>query len=127
MICNDSASLASEVTATGNACAGNSTVSTLSGPVPSDTNGTYTTPVHSTVCGNGIKEDYEECDDGTVGLATGTNGTLAANGATPGTGTAAGVGGNEGNGASTSNCSTICRCAGVTSYQSIGSGPWGCQ
>jgi hypothetical protein len=121
MVCNDGTTSENLDTAGagGNACAGNPS------GIPSETSATgwnYVTTVGtstSTVCGNGVKEAYEECDDGTAGQTTATDGTLATNGAAPGTA--------AGNGASGNNCSTICRCAGITSYQSIGSGPWGCQ
>jgi hypothetical protein len=117
MVCADSASETSETTGTaaggGNACAGNPS------GIPSDPSYVYTAPTTSTVCGNGIKEAYEECDDGTVGTSTATTGTLATNGAAPGT--------TAGNGSSGSNCSTICRCAGITSYHSVSGGPYGCQ
>jgi cysteine-rich repeat protein len=46
----------------------------------------------STVCGNGVQEAYEECDDG---LNNGTTGDA---------------------------CSSICRCAGTKSYENTGSG-----
>jgi hypothetical protein len=118
---SDTAAKTSETSGTaaggGNACAGNPA------GIPSDPSWVYTTPTTSTVCGNGIKEAYEECDDGTPGASTAVVGTLATNGAAPpATGTAT-----TGNGSSNNNCSTICRCAGTTSYQSISGGTWGCQ
>jgi hypothetical protein len=62
-------------------------------------------PSTGSICGNGIQEPYEECDNGTPGV-------------TSGTGTAV----NGGNGGSGNNCSTICRCAGTFSYENTGTG-----
>jgi hypothetical protein len=83
-----------------NACANNATVSGPSGAIPSSTPpGVIAVGAQSTspICGNGVKEAYEECDNGL------SNGVLG------------------------NNCSTICRCAGRTSYESVGGGPYQCQ
>jgi cysteine-rich repeat protein len=66
--------------------------------LPGDPSATDTASTTSTVCGNGVREAYEECDDGA------TNGTTG------------------------DNCSTICRCAGATTYTQVGgTGPFGCH
>jgi hypothetical protein len=122
MLCKDAPAITSETGTSGNACVHYNGLTSASGTVPGDTNGSYITvpgTSTSTVCGNGVKDPFEECDDGTAGTGTATDGTLAANGALPGT--------TAGNGTSGSNCSNICRCAGITSYRSVGGGPWGCQ
>jgi hypothetical protein len=76
--------------------------------IPSDTSCAFTTvpgTSTSTICGNGVQDPYEECDDGTKGDTNAVNG---------------------GNGSSTSHCSTICRCAGTFSYKSNGT-TFGCN
>ncbi|MGA3121056.1 MAG: hypothetical protein ABSF69_09840 [Polyangiaceae bacterium] len=62
-------------------------------------------PSQGSICGNGIQEPYEECDNGTPGV-------------TSGTGTAV----SGGNGASGNNCTTACRCAPTFSYDNAGTG-----
>ncbi|HZU85679.1 MAG TPA: hypothetical protein VE987_22285, partial [Polyangiaceae bacterium] len=98
MVCNDSALPDGQ----DNACARNPS------PIPGEPGGAAVANVTvSSVCGNGLLEPYEECDDGTVGVNPGAGG---------------------GNGASTSPCSTICRCAGTKSYEQVGgTGPFACR
>jgi cysteine-rich repeat protein len=81
-----------------NACSRNGTVTIAGYPnaglgyttaIPSESAAASATPTQSTICGNGIDEAYEECDDGTA------------------------------NGTSGDKCSTTCRCAGSYTYQLI--------
>jgi ABC-type phosphate transport system substrate-binding protein len=58
-------------------------------------------PSVGTICGNGVKEAYEDCDDGTPGAPSGT---YVPNATAPNA--------NGGNGASSSQCSTTCRWTG---------------
>jgi hypothetical protein len=58
-------------------------------------------PAVGTTCGNGIKEAYEDCDDGTPGAAAGASPAWPTSALPNGT--------NGGNGGSASNCSTTCR------------------
>jgi hypothetical protein len=96
-----------------NACT-NTTTGNPTIPAPTVA-GLAAIPITGSVCGNGIKEAYEECDNGTPGVTSG-----------PGTGVGGGT--IPGNGASGNNCSTICRCSGTTSYEPTGgSPPFACQ
>jgi hypothetical protein len=87
-----------------NACTANGSL-----PVPT-TPGLVQIPSTGSICGNGIVEAYEECDNGTPGVTSG-----------PGTAV------NGGNGASGNNCSTICRCSGTTSYEPTNPSGFKCQ
>jgi hypothetical protein len=81
-----------------NACHNNVGLTGAFGIIPSDPSSVPTADVVSTVCGNGIQEYYEECDNGAANSAVG------------------------------SLCSTTCRCANGTSYENINDGNgWHCQ
>jgi hypothetical protein len=87
-----------------NACAANASITAPT------TAGLSPIPSTGSICGNGIVEAYEECDNGTPGVTSG-----------PGTAV------NGGNGASGNNCSTICRCSGTTSFEPKSPSGFACQ
>jgi hypothetical protein len=90
VVCNPTSSSPSTLAANDNACGRNTENSTTG--IPSDPSTVAASSTTSTVCGNGVQETYEECDDG---LNNGTTGDP---------------------------CSNICRCAGTKSYENTGSG-----
>ena len=99
------------------ACGGNSTI-----PAPTTT-GLSPIPTTGSVCGNGVKEAYEECDNGTLNVTvSGTTLTPPLSGSYLPTTTNSPATATAGNGASGNSCSTLCRCAGTTSYENIGDG-----
>jgi hypothetical protein len=62
-------------------------------------------PSTGTICGNGIRENYEDCDDGTPSAAGPAPASYVPNGTAPAP--------NGGNGSGTSQCTNTCRWTGA--------------